>query len=549
TGNIMSAPDTGRAGVYLGWAFNPYYSRNLAALGVEAAKKQGMKVIIVDPRITPASLRLADLHLRPQPGTDGALALGLAHILIRDGHIDREYIRQYVYGFAEYAAYVKAFDPEKVEQLTRVPATEIEAAARMIAEHLPLAISESAAPIAHHSNGFQNYRAIMALSAITGCFDRPGGQIPICFSYNYQAAGFNTREAEFIGRVTKNEERPAVGAQRYPLWGKLIDEAQFTDLARQIRIGDPYPLKALIGFGLNYRVAPGSTQLAEALKTLDFLADVDLFLTDSAKLCDIVLPACTSFERSELKAWSGGYLTLTSPVISPLYQSRPDIQIICDLAREMQLEDPLLIEGPEACMRYLIADLPVTLEELAGESLPIRIPGVQSYQPGTMLEHGLATPSGKFELYSLTIQKCMEEHPNVESLDCLPTYREPLDQQDPARYPFTLCSGPRIPGALHSRLHDVPWARSLRPSPMADLNPTDAEALEIAQGDGIEVFTPFGRIYLLANLTSMVDLGTIYIYHGYREADVNSLMDPDHVDPYSGFPAFRSCRAGVRKKA
>lgn len=122
TGNVMCKPDVERAGVFLGWAYNPYYSRNLAAAGVEAAKKQGMKVIIVDSRITPASLRLADLHLRPHPGTDGALALGLAHELMEHGWYDREYVSKYVYGFSEYAAYVKEFTPEKVERLTGVPA-------------------------------------------------------------------------------------------------------------------------------------------------------------------------------------------------------------------------------------------------------------------------------------------------------------------------------------------------------------------------------------------------------------------------------------------
>ena len=304
TGNVMSKPDVERAGVFLGWAYNPYYSRNLAAAGVEAAKKQGMKVIIVDSRITPASLRLADLHLRPHPGTDGALALGLAHELMEHGWYDREYVSNYVYGFSEYAAYVKKFTPEKVERLTGVPAGQVVEAAKLIGQNLPLAINESAAPIAHHRNGFQSYRAIMALSAITGSFDRPGGQIPVQFSYNYQAAGFSTREKEFAGKANEKLDRPPVGGEKYPLWHALIDEAQFTDLARQIREEKPYKLRALVGFGLNHRIAPGSDRLAEALKTLDFLVDTDLFLTDTAKLCDIVLPVCTSFERSELKACS-----------------------------------------------------------------------------------------------------------------------------------------------------------------------------------------------------------------------------------------------------
>ena len=398
TGNVMSGPDTANAGVYLGWAFNPYHSRHLAALGVEKARERGMKVIIVDPRDTVAAQRLADIHLRPRAGTDGALALGLAHVLIAEGLVDLDYIDRYVHGYEAYREYVAGYTPQRVEALTGVPAAQVVAAARLIGANLPLAISESAAPIAHHRNGFQSYRAIMALSAITGSFDRRGGQIPTSFSYNYMPAGFETREHRFIHEVRPQNARPAVGAGRFPLWGEFIDEAQVNDLARQIRTGDPYPLKAMLGFGVNYRIAPASGRLREALMDLDFLCNTELFLTDTCRFCDIVLPACTSYERGELKAWGGGYLTMTEPVIPPLYESRPDVEIICTLAKRMKLGDPLLEAGPEACARYMIADLLVTLEELRESPLPVKVPGVESYVPGTMIEKGLNTPSGKFEL-------------------------------------------------------------------------------------------------------------------------------------------------------
>lgn len=542
TGNIMSSPDTPRAGVYLGWAYNPYHSRYLAAKGVEAGKERGMKVIIVDPRITPTTERLADLHLRPRPGTDGALALGLAHVLIREGMVDEPYIEKYVYGYEAYRAYVQGFPPEKVEQLTGVPAQQVEEAARMIGENLPLAINESAAPIAHHRNGFQNYRAIMALSAITGCFDRPGGQIPCQFSYNYQSAGFQTREDQFTLEAKPKNARPAVGSQWFPIWGDFINEAQVDDLARQIQTQDPYPLKAMLGFGVNFRIAPDSEGLKAALMKLDFLVNTDLFMTDTCKFCDLVLPACSSFERSELKAYGGGWLTCTQPVIEPLYQSRSDVDILCDLSKAMNLGDPLMEAGREACYRYMIQDLPVTLEQLKEAPYPVKIP-VEPYQPGSMLEKGLSTKSGKFELYSLAIAPYEER-----GLDPLPTYKEPLNQEDPEKYPFVLCSGPRLTNAQHSRLHGVPWNRFLRPEPMADLNPEDAASLGIQQEDVIELFTKMGTITVKANLSIKVDKGTVYMFHGYSEADVNSLMSPDHLDPYSGFPAFRSTRLGVRKK-
>ena len=131
---------------------------------------------------------------------------------------------------------------------------------------------------------------------------------------------------------------------------------------------------------------------------LDFLVNTELFLTDTCKFCDIVLPACTSFERSELKSYGGGYLYYTKPVIDRLYDSRSDVEILCGLAKALDMDDELLAKGPEACLEYILQDLPITLEELKASDKPVKVPGVEPYVPGTMLEKGLNTASGKFEL-------------------------------------------------------------------------------------------------------------------------------------------------------
>lgn len=542
TGNIMCRTDTDNSGVYLGWAFNPYYSRHLAASAVEKGKARGMKVIIVDPRETNTSRMLADIHLRPRVGTDGALAHGLARQLIHENMIDMEYINKYVYGYNQYHEYVEEFTPERTEELTGVPADLVVKAARMIGENLPLSINESAAPIAHHKNGFQNYRAIMALSAITGSFDREGGQIPVSFSYNYSAAGFDTLEHEFSMGTRPDNARPAIGSGRFPLWSKFISEGQANDMVRQIRTGKPYPLKAMLGFGFNYRIAPGSQLFRDALLEMDFLVNTELFLTDTCKLCDIVLPACTSYERSELKVYGGGNIYYSAPVVAPLYESRSDVQIICDLAKEMRLGDDLLNTGPEECYRYIISALPVSLDELKKSDDLVKVHGIKPYKPGTLINKGLNTDSGKFELYSLAIKELKHKE-----LNPLPTYVTPLDGADPEKYPLILCSAPRLTNALHSRLHNIPWNRSLRPYPMADMSNTDAKRLGLAQEDDIELFTQQGSIRVKANISGKVDDGCVYMYHGYSEADVNTITNPEHLDPYSGFPGFRAVRCGVRK--
>jgi anaerobic selenocysteine-containing dehydrogenase len=536
TGQSFAGPDLKHAGLFLGWCYNGYDSSYLMPQGVARNRARGMKVIIIDPRITSAVEKQCDLHLRINPGTDCALALCLGRELIQNGWVDEAYIRENVFGYEEYRSYVMDFTPERVEQITDVPAAQIRLAARMIHENGPLAINQSGAALVHHTNGMQTHRAVMALSALTGSYDRPGGMIPAPLTYAHSMAGFETRSEEFpFEQYPKDQPRP-VGAQRFPLWDRLVGEMQGNDLARQIKEGTPYPVRALWAHGMNYRMFNGDRELEQALKSLDFFVDIDLFLTDTAKLADLVLPCCTSFERSEFKVYGGGYAQWTQQVITPLGESRRDDEICCELARRLNLDDDLLKAGPEACIRHMLRDTPIDVDALkAHPQSPQKIVDLKKIPVG---QHPFCTPSGKFELWSNTIAE-------IPGLDPLPTYRDSLDRADPAQFPLCLVSGARLPNALHSRLHDVPWVRALRPQPMADINDRDAESLGIKSGDPIRLETSAGAITVLANPTLRVKQGTVFFYHGYQEADVNAIVPPGHNDPYSGFPGYRSVRCRI----
>ena len=231
---------------------------------------------------------------------------------------------------------------------------------------------------------------------------------------------------------------------------------------------------------------------------------------------------------------------MTKPVIVPLYDSKPDTEILFELARYMSIGDELLKSGYDNCIRYMIRNLDLSIEDMKANPYPVKVPGIKPYEPGN---YKFKTPTGKFELKSTIIEKY-----GSNGLDALPTYREPLDEANPDIYPFTLCSGGRIPNAIHSRLHDVSWARSLRFNPMADINHDDAAKLDISRDDDIDIYTEKGSITVKANPTTRILKGVIHMYHGYREADVNSLIDYSHTDPYSGFPGYNSVRCGMRKK-
>lgn len=539
----LARPDMAHADLYLGFALNPYFSGHSKAAAMEKRHAAGMKIIVIDPKITPTVERLCDLYLRPYPGTDGALALCMGNILIENGWINQEYIDKYVHGFEEYKEYVKQFNSTNIEKLTGVPYEKVLEACRMIHESHSMCINENSAPIPHHRNGLQNYRAIMALSALTGNYDHEGGQMPGHHSFTHQMAGFVTRDEEFSEEVIPKDAKLPVGAEKFPLWYYTEREMQCVDLARQILEGTPYPVRTLFAMGMNYRMLPNDKYVREALLNLDFFVDTDLFMTDTAMLADIVLPVCTSYERGELETYPGCYAWYTKPAIDRVGESKSDAEIICDLAKELQLGDAELEAGYEKNLEYMLQDLDITVEELKASELPVKIPNVSKAVPGEHLEKGLNTPTGKFELYSELIASHPEWH-----LDPLPTYREPLDDADPELYPYRLCSGGRIPNAIHSRLHKVKWARSLRPDPTAELSVEDAAELGVKEGDDLEIFTERGCICVKAKPTHKVPKSVVFFYHGYSEADVNSLMSGTHVDPYSGFPAYNSTRCGMRKK-
>ena len=537
-------PDMRNASVFLGWACNTLINLHIQGRELMEFKERGGKIIIVDPRVTETSRKLADIHLQLKPGTDGALALGLANLIIQRGWYDKEYVRAHTYGFEEYASYAAEFTPERTAAITGVPADLLEKAARLYATSGPAASYTSAAAVTHHINGYNNYRALVALQAICGNIDRKGGMLPIHTSLAYTDCGFPTNEAHFIHDKEPKNCREAIGARRFPVWEALAGECQAMDLPRQIETCTPYPLKALVGFGLNHRMWPQPSKFLKAVDKLDFIVAIDLVTTEFTKHADILLPACTSMERSELKGYPGGFLTCTKPAIEPLYESKSDTQIMCELAQYLDIDDDLMKSGLRATMEYLIEPLSVSLDELMEAPLPLRMKEFKPYIPGTYTKNGFETKTGKLELKSAIIEEISKDYPD---LNPLPTYHDSCDGADPKQFPCTLITGARLPNAVHSRLHSLTWPRSLRPDPAADLNPETARESGIAQDDWIVLSTSCGQITVRANLTHAAKPGEVYMYHGYPEADVNELIPADHLDPYSGFPGFKQVRCRVEK--
>ncbi|MCD8115615.1 MAG: molybdopterin-dependent oxidoreductase [Oscillospiraceae bacterium] len=525
--------------LYVAWGSNAFANMFPLARRLMEFKEQGGKIIVIDPRDTQAAQKLADLYLRPRIGTDGALALGMANVILENRWHDMAFIRRHVHGFQAYQDYVKGFDLKTTERITGVPGKLIYQAAELFARTDPSVISPSNA-ITHRINGFNNHRAILSLNAIMGRFDRPGTLIPVTETFCHSNGGFRSLEERFIDETRPRTERRAVGFDRFPLWGELVDEGQGMHLTSQILSGEPYPIRAALGFGVNTRMYPDSRRFVRALDQLDFYAAADIFWTESCRHADIVLPVSTSFERSEVKCYSGHLINYTAPVIEPVHDNRPDADIICDLAKALELDDPLLCSGYDRCLQYIMSPAGIQdWEAFRCHDGPVHVPNSRPYQAGSTFAGGLHTPSGKIELYSERVVK----YPHLEPL---PVYRDSSGPEDP-EYPFVMCAGARLPNAIHSRIHDCTWPRSLRSRAAADIAPSDAKALGLSEGDTVRISTRTGSLLAAAHITLQASPGEIYMYHGYQEADVNALIDTELLDPYTGFPAYKQFRCAVQK--
>ena len=543
TYGCAAGPELKEAACILNWSSNPSYSAAPQVSHFLEAMERGAKLIDVGPLLTPLASR-ADIHLRLRPGTSGALALGMANVIIEEGLYDREFVESRTLGFEEYRSYVGEFPPATTERITGVPAKKIVEAARLYATSKPAAMVGSASVTVHHTNGVQNHRAITALIGLTGNFDRKGGNHVVPSSYYHRPTGLKHREEEFEQSRPWEEMAPRLGQDRYPVWCRLITEAQATQLPFQIRSKKPYPIRALLGFGVNHRMWPGSDFLRESLKELDFFVDVDLFMTDSARLADVVLPACTSFERSELAIFPSRYAVWTEPVIPPLYESRSDVDIIVDLSKRLNPDDTLLASGHEACLDWIFEPSSIKIEDLKGRPEGLFLSDRTGTPYEKYRERGFPTPSGKMEFASVVLKEA--------GIDPLPTYKEPgqspVSTPDVAKqFPLILTTGARLPMHMHSRMHRIPWAKSLRPDPMADINPLDATARGVATHEWVRLASTRGVIRVRANITELVPPGVVSVYHGFPSGDANELVGPDYRDPISGYPGYKSLLCEVSR--
>jgi anaerobic selenocysteine-containing dehydrogenase len=506
------------------WGHNPQESRIGEEADILSAQKRGAKLVVVDPRATPLAKR-ADLHIQVRPGTDCALALGLLNVIITEGLYDRDFVNRWTLGFDKLAEHVREYSPEAVEKLTWVPADKVRQFARMYATAGPATICQDVA-LDHCVNGVQNSRAISILVAITGNLDVVGGNV---YNSALGQAGIRVK-----GNVAIDE---VIGIQ-YPIFNKFTGQTTAMPVADAIITGKPYPVKALIVQACNPALTwPDTEKVRRAFGELELLVVSDLFMTETAKLADIFLPAASLLERRILTDYTSKGLpliALSNKAFEPPGDCREDWQLWAGLGRKMGYADYFPWRNADEFFSFLLEPSGVSLKQL--EENPGGIMYHSLDRQRKYEQEGFATPSGKVEIFSQTLA----DH----GYDPLPTCLPP--PEDPA-YPLTLITGSRTIAFTHSQYRNLARLKKLVPEPLLEIHPEPAKRLGITDGESVLLESSKGAITLPARVTPDIHPQVLSIQHGWEEANVNLLTAYEPHDPISGYPVFKAIPCRVRK--
>jgi anaerobic selenocysteine-containing dehydrogenase len=511
---------------------------------------KGSKLIAVDPRLTRIAAR-ADVWLQLRPGTDTALALGMLHVIVHEGLYDKEFVENHVHGWEPFVKRVDEYPPRRVAEITWVPEEKIREAARLFATTKPAAIQWGVA-IEQQITCADNDRILMALMGITGNIDVPGGQMLFQQPRIRNVGHFGAHRS-----LPDAQREKRLGGDRFRLAGNfaIINPKCVWDA---ILMEKPYPVKMLFLISSNpVMTRANAREVYRALQQVEFMAVSDFFVTPTAALADIVLPAATWLEMDYIgDFWKRhGYLLPRRKVIQ-VGECRSDHEMLNDLAHRVGQGEHWW-DTFEGALDWILDPIGMTwndfkkMDYLRGEVRQ------QKYKT-----QGFSTPTRKFELYSTLLESW--------GYDPLPQFREPPESPISTpelyeTYPYILITGARSPGFFHTENRQVPWLRELHPDPIVEIHPDKAAKEGIEEGDWVVIESLRGKVRQRAKLFAGMDPRVVSAQHGWwfpekegpeygwDESNINILTDNAYetCDPAMGATHVRTllCRITPEKKS
>ena len=492
--SYMESPDLYNTHCLIAWGVNPPTSWNVRASDISLLQEREGALIVVDPQLSEIADK-ADIWLQIRPDTDMALALTMIHIIIEESLTDESFIRDWTYGFEELRESVREYTPAWGSRVTGVEEEKIVLAARVFAKAESACIMRGLAIDQVHDS-VQVCRALGLLSAITGNIGNPGGNV------NPSPKRLNGTGAHtFIASVELPEEVRELrsGYREYPLLTQELSRVPSSHMPtfwQTVMTGEPYPVKCITVFGSNpVDIYTNAGYVQEALKKLEFLAVCDIFLTPTAQLADIILPASTWLERDNIISTYQADLRnvlLMQKAVPEVGNAKSDVEICAELARLCGIGDRFYRTTREL-LDYMLEPRGVTFQEAAKQR--------RLYEPIRYYDYrkkGFSTKSGKYELYSLTLEE--------QGCDPLPRYTPSFqsiqDTPDLAlEYPLIMSTGRHETAFSHTESRRIPRLLELEPKACLYIHPKTAQKYGIPDSGRVRITSTAGTAYAWARYT------------------------------------------------
>ena len=477
--------------------------------------RRGSKLMSIDPRVNWVATR-ADWHLRLRPGTDTALGMAMLNVIIEEDLYDHDFVERWCYGFEQLAERVKEMPAEKAAEITGVDAGLITEAARVYAAAKPAQIAWGLA-IDMKSNGMQAGHCILALEAITGNLDVPGGQLVGDVNDGLEL-GFGWKE------LGPELQEKILGLKRYPAMVSFVLNAHCDMVLDTLETGEPYAFK-MAGFedcnGLAGTDCAQPQRWHDAYQNLEWCFGIDVWLTPTIQAtCELFLPLSSTVEHDSVVYSHYGASPITMGAVNKsitVGEGKGDAEIMYEIGRRCMPINFGRFANFYEFLEYYRLNGKTTFEELREEVVHQKTETLsyRKYETGKLRPDGMPgfnTPTGRVELYSTMFRQF--------GVDPLPYYEEP--QLSPVstpekmeEYPFVLTTGARTYCYFHSEGKQIPYLREINPDPLIEINPQDALELGIADGQWVRVSNPFGSCVLKAKVTQTVYPGLVMAQHGF----------------------------------
>ncbi len=517
------------ADVILVTGSNTTENHPIIGLTIREAVARGTKLLLFDPRQIQLS-QIATVWARQAPGTDVAWINGLMHVILREGLMNQEFIKSRTEGFAAVEKCVAWYTPERVSEITGVPAELIVEAARLYAKAERASIVYSMG-ITQHTTGVDNVRSLANLAMLTGQIGRPGtGVNPLRGQNNVQGSCDMGALPDVFSGYQKVSDA-AARAKFEKAWGAKLPEQPGLMVTQMFPDALDGKIKAMYVMGENPVLSDAdSTHVVEALKKLEFLVVQDIFLTETAKLAHVVLPACSYAERDGTYVNTERRVQLTQPVVAPPGQARQDWEIVCDVATAIGY--PMAYASTCAVneeMRRLTPSYAGISHARLQAGVQLCWPCPSEDHPGTPILHRETFTRGLGQFHPVEYQ------PAAEEVD--------------AAYPVVLTTGRMLEhyhtGTMTRRSKGL---HGLVSGPFVEMSGADAKKFKVKDGDRVKVTSRRGSIELPAKVGSRVDAGVLFIPFHFWEAAANVLTNPAY-DPTARIPEFKVCAVRLERAA